>query len=92
MRPYSASKLLVINLNSWMASRLNVPNSELPVVEMSLDVMLSMVMLLARPREPFELKLPVPRNGLSLVTGTIPGERVARATGLRPWFGRSRAV
>src|SRR6266850_1445126 len=31
----------------------------------------SRVMLFARPREPFELKLPAPRKGWSLLTGTL---------------------
>src|SRR6266536_2176096 len=92
LRPFSAEKLLVISLNSWTASRLNVPVPDEPVVEISDEIALSTVMLLARPRDPLELKLPDPRNGLSLLTGTTPGDKVANCTGSRPWFGSAATV
>src|SRR3954469_4566554 len=89
LRPNSAVKLLLIRFTSWTESRLKVPVPDEPVVEISVAVTPSTVMLLPRPREPLELKLPDPRKGLSFVTGTTPADKVASWTGSRVCNGRS---
>ncbi len=84
LRPYSALKLLVITFTSLIElkfSGLSVP--PVPVTETSVAVMPSTVMLLPRPRPPFELKLPEPRNGLFADTGATPGAVSANRFGFR---------